>query len=92
LNPNGPCSIMQEELDKMAKNYPGHFKMYYVLNKVFYALDVLRILVHERHCPTFFWNAQKLCCKTWFPCSPIMFEILKVIAEFMLSPEQGFGF
>jgi hypothetical protein len=28
-------SLMQEELDGMAKNYPDRFKIYYVLNQVY---------------------------------------------------------
>jgi cytochrome-b5 reductase len=27
---------MQEELDSMAKNYPDRFKIYYVLNQVYF--------------------------------------------------------
>ena len=28
--------IIQEELDSMAKNYPDRFKIYYVLNQVYF--------------------------------------------------------
>jgi len=28
--------LMQEELDSMAKNYPDRFKIYYVLNQVYF--------------------------------------------------------
>jgi len=43
--------FMQDELDNMAKTYPGRFKIYYVLNKV---------------CVTFFRNFEDITVSTFF--------------------------
>jgi hypothetical protein len=42
---------MQDELDNMAKTYPGRFKIYYVLNQVFvsqFFLENVKILLYQR--------------------------------------------
>jgi hypothetical protein len=36
----------------------SRFKVYYVLNQLCYDLDVLSMLVYQRHCPDFLQSAQ----------------------------------